>query len=346
MKIAELLEQRRQGWVELERMCDALQSSRFPFQKKGSDVSRFSALYRAACTDLAMADQYQLPPTTVEYLHRLVGRAHSQLYRSRQFPVHRWTHYMTVIAPQSIFRDPCVKVAFVVFFGLFTLSAILAWSENRVPGYAERILGSEQIEQLETNFDRPLKGNFDQYVLMSGFYIKHNTSIGLQCFALGPLVLPSLCALGYNGVVLGASFGYMTRAEVDQGDVFFQFVTAHGVFELTAIALSAAAGLRLGVGLFATGGLRRIDSFRLNAERSLPIIMASVVLFIMAAFTEGFVSPSPLPYFFKATYAIMSSSLLMYYFVVLGYPRPELVQAMATSEDNPWRTIGVVHAAR
>jgi uncharacterized membrane protein SpoIIM required for sporulation len=346
MRIAELLEKRRQGWVELENMCDALQRSNYPFHKKGNLVSRFSALYRAACTDLSMADQYQLPPTTVEYLHRLVGRAHSQLYRSRQFPFRKWIYYMSVVAPQSIFRDICVKVAFVVFFGLFTLSALLAWSEGNFPGFAERVLGSEQIEQMEQSFDKPLAGNFDRYVTMSGYYIKHNTSIGLQCFALGPLILPSLCALGYNGVVLGASFGYMTRSDVEQGDVFFQFVTAHGVFELTAIALSAAAGLRLGVGLFATGGLKRLESFRLNAERALPIIMTSVMLFFMAAFTEGFLSPSSLPYIVKASFAVFSSGLLMYYFVVLGYPRPEIDEILEESEDNPWRKIGIEYAAR
>ncbi len=346
MRIAELLENRRQGWLELERMCDAFRSVHFPFANKGSLVSRFSALYRAACTDLSMAEQYQLPPATVEYLHRLVGRAHSQLYRSRQFARHRWMHYMAKIAPQSIFRDPCVKVAFVVFFGLFTLSAMLAWSEVRFPGFAERILGPEQIKTMETNFDQPLSGHFNQYVMMSGFYIKQNTSIGLQCFALGPLILPSLCALGYNAVVLGASFGYMARSDVEQGDVFFQFVTAHGVFELTAIALSAASGLRLGIGLFATAGLMRLDSFRLNAERALPIVLAAVVLFFMAAFTEGFLSPSPLPYFLKACMAIFSSGLLMYYFVVLGFPRPDIEREIADSEDNPWRTIGADRATR
>jgi len=346
MRIAELLEKRRQGWIELERMCDSFRSVKYPFANNGSLVTRFSALYRAACTDLAMADQYQLPPASVEYLHRLVGRAHSQLYRSNQFGPARWATYISKIAPQSIFRDPCVKVAFVVFFGLFTLSAMLAWNEVRFPGFAERMLGAEQIKTLETNFDKPLDRNFDQYVMMAGFYIKHNTSIGLQCFALGPLILPSLCALAYNAVVLGASFGYMARSDVDAGDVFFQFVTAHGVFELTAIALSAASGLRLGIGLFSTGGLRRLESFRLNAERALPIILASVALFFLAAFTEGFISPSPLPYFVKACVAMLSSGLLMYYFVVLGYPRPDIERELADNEDNPWRTIGVDRATR
>jgi hypothetical protein len=48
--------------------------------------------------------------------------------------------------------------------------------------------------------------------------------------------------------------------------------------------------------------------------------MVAVMLFFLAAFTEGFVSPSPLPYAAKALYAIGSASLLMFYFVILGYP--------------------------
>jgi uncharacterized membrane protein SpoIIM required for sporulation len=346
MKISQLLEQRRKGWAELDQMCQRMEGFRFPFRKSGNLVSRFSALYRAACTDLSMADQYQLPPATIEYLHRLVGRAHGQLYRSNQSSAERWLAYCFQIVPQCVFRDVCVKTAFIVFFGLFTLSAILAWREDAFPGFAERILGTAQIDQMEESFSRPLSGNFDQYVMMSGFYIRHNTGIGMQCFSLGPLILPSLCALGYNGVVLGASFGYMTRADVEQGDVFFQFVTAHGVFELTAIALSAAAGLRLGIGLFCTGGLGRLESFRLNAMRAMAILMPSVALFIMAAFTEGFLSPSPLPYFVKAGFAIFSSGLLMYYFVVLGYPTPQSEAALVSNEDYPWRKLGAGNATR
>jgi uncharacterized membrane protein SpoIIM required for sporulation len=232
----------------------------------------------------------------------------------------RWWHYMMVTAPRTIFEDPCVKVAFLIFFGLFALAALMAWAEGTFPSFAESVMGKDQIEQLETNFDKPLSGNFSQYINMSAFYIKHNTSIGLECFALGPLLLPGLVKLAYNGVVLGASFGYMARPDVDAGDTFFEFVTAHGVFELTAIALSAAAGLRLGVGWLMTGGLNRTESFLRSARQALPVIMAAVVLFFLAAFTEGFISPSPLPYAFKALFAIASASLLMFYFVILGYP--------------------------
>jgi uncharacterized membrane protein SpoIIM required for sporulation len=323
MKLGTWLEKRRESWSELEALCDRLQSQRGSFRGRGADMARFSALYRGACSDLALADTYQLPIATIEYLHRLVGRAHNQLYRSQPFQSQRWLHSIFTYAPQQIFRDPCVKICSILFFGLFTLSAYMASSEERFPKYAEQILGTEMIEQMEEMYSKPLPGNLAHYLMAAAMYIKHNTSIGLQCFGLGPLILPTLSTLGFNAVYLGAVFGYMARADVESGTNFFQFVTAHGPFELTAIVLSAAAGLRLGVGLVMTLGLRRFDSLQVQARAALPVIMAAVILFFLAALTEGFISPSPLPYAAKAFWAIMSSTLMMFYFVVLGFPRAE-----------------------
>jgi uncharacterized membrane protein SpoIIM required for sporulation len=149
----------------------------------------------------------------------------------------------------------------------------------------------------------------------------HNTGIGLQCFAYGVLIIPCLFNLAYNAVALGTVFGYMARPDSIGGDNFYHFVTAHGPFELTAIALAAAAGLRLGVGLFNTGGLTRVDSLRESAIKAVPVMAASAVLFSLAALTEGFLSPSPAPYIVKAAWAILSSGFISFYFVILGFPR-------------------------
>ena len=50
---------------------------------------------------------------------------------------------------------------------------------------------------------------------------------------------------------------------------------------------------------------------------------AAMLLFFMAALIEAFLSPSAAPYVVKATVALICSGLLMFYFVVLGYPRKE-----------------------
>ena len=278
-------------------------------------------LYRSACADLALAASYQMPPSTEAYLQRLVARAHNQLYRSESLTPRTWARTILVDAPRIIFVDPCVRVAAIIFFGLFALSMMLGRSETATRGFAASVLGRDQLAAIEEMFREPLSGSMDHYVGMAAFYIKHNTGIGLVCFGLGILIVPCLFTLAYNAVSLGTTFGYMARSDVVGSDNFFEFVTAHGPFELTAIVLAAAAGLKLGVGLFATGGLRRIDSVRLAAVAALPVMAASATLFVAAALTEGFISPSPLPYLVKCSWAILSSGLMSFYFVVLGFPR-------------------------
>ena len=127
MKVSELLKHRRRQWRELEGLCDAM-ANRRRSEITSQMVTRFTSLYRAACADLALADENHLPQNTVNYLHQLVGRAHNQLYRSRRFDYASWKQTMLVDVPQRIFNDGCVQVAFLFFWGAFLLSATLAAS--------------------------------------------------------------------------------------------------------------------------------------------------------------------------------------------------------------------------
>ena len=196
------------------------------------------------------------------------------------------------------------------------------------PNFAERMIGAEQIDSMEASFGG-LEFDSDPASKIAGVagYIQHNTGIGLECFANGILIIPGLWKTAYNATFLGACFGYMARPETDGGDTFLEFVTAHGAFELTAIALAAAAGLRIGVGWLFTNGLTRIASLQRQAQNAVPVMAASATLFFLAAMTEGLLSPSSAPYLVKALWAIFSSTLLMFYFVVLGYPRQENASA-------------------
>ena len=85
--------------------------------------------------------------------------------------------------------------------------------------------------------------------------------------------------------------------------------------------LSAAAGMRLGFSIVFTRGLARTVSLRRAAKESLPTMGAAGIMFAMAALIEGFLSPSAAPYWVKAAVAVFSAGSLMFYFVILGYPR-------------------------
>ena len=324
MKVVELLERRRQNWQELERYCEQLQASARGPKLPPPSMSRFAALYRAACADLALAHAYQLPQNTVQYLHRLVGRAHNQLYRSRKFEIRKWADMLLYDVPKRVFHDRCVQLMFVVWWGLFILSAWLAYSKTAWPDFAEQVLSQEQITALEEMYKEPIDGSKrggDENMIMAGFYMKNNAGIGLQCFVWGLLVVPGMLITMFNAIFLGTCFGYMARPDVPEGRNFFHFVTAHGPFELTAIVLSAGAGLRLGLSWMIPGELTRYDNLRKNANEMMPVMGSAIVMFFMAALIEGFLSPSAAPYWVKATVAIVSSGLLAFYFIVLGFPR-------------------------
>jgi uncharacterized membrane protein SpoIIM required for sporulation len=316
MRVADRLAQREASWRELDRLLAKLDAQ--PMRRaNAAEVLRLGELYRSACTDLMLAEAHDLPRDTVGYLHTLVGRAHNAVYRAKGFRFADWGSTLFGTVPRQIRSDPAVRLAALVFWGGFLLCALLAAGR---PGFAQSLLTEPFIEQMETMYSHPvdqaMEGRQRQDSVMAGFYIQHNASIGLQCYAFGLFFgLGSLYELASNGMILGTVFGHM--ATTPYAGNFYTFVTAHGPFELTAIVLSGAAGLRLGWGLIDTQGQTRLASLRREAIRALPTVGAAVVLFILAAFLEGYVSASALPYAAKAGIAAACTLLLIVY-VALG----------------------------
>ena len=316
MKVFEFLEKRQAQWKELETLCIAMEGRSFR-SLGGTKLARFAALYRSACADLALADAYHLPPTTVDYLHNLVGRAHNQFYRVGRLDLLRWIDLFFRDLPKLLFFDMYLRAAFAIFWGAFLFAMQFTMLDSN---YARSICGEEQVAMMEDMYSGEVnRGGISQDIGMSGFYIGHNTGIGLQCFAYGLLAgVGGLFSIVYNAMVLGSIFGYM--ATIPQGGNFYRFVLAHGPCELTAIVLSGAAGMRLGFALFFTKGKTRLASIRTSAEQALPIMGLAAVLFFFAALIEGFISPSALPAEIKAAVAFVTSAAIMAYLVLLGMP--------------------------
>jgi uncharacterized membrane protein SpoIIM required for sporulation len=326
MRVADRLAQREASWRELDLLLDRLSDRQLP-AARAAQIVRLGELYRAACTDLMLAESHDLPRETVVYLHALVGRAHNAVYRAQGFRFGDWATALFGTAPRQLRADPALRLSAVVFFGSFVLCALLAAGR---PGLAEKILGAPMVEAMEQMYSEPMgaarKDGLERNdTQMAGFYIMHNTTIGLQCFAYGLFFgLGTLYELLSNGLILGTVFGHMATSP--NAENFYTFVTAHAPFELTAIVFSGAAGLRLGYGLIDTKGQTRLASLQREAHRALPTVGAAVVLFILAAFLEGYVSGSDMPYAAKASIALMCAGLLAGY-LALGGRRTAAVPA-------------------
>jgi uncharacterized membrane protein SpoIIM required for sporulation len=136
--------------------------------------------------------------------------------------------------------------------------------------------------------------------MMFGFYISHNIGIAFQCYAGGLFAgIGSLFYLVYNGAVAGAIGGYLT--ERGHGATFYSFVVTHSAFELTAIVLCGAAGLKIGYSLVVPGRLSRMQSLVGATRESAVIVSGAAAMLLIAAAIEAFWSsagwlPHPVKY--------------------------------------------------
>ena len=295
MRLAELLDQRQERWKELEELTRSMAGRPLSRRRSAAEVARFAELYRSACADLALARSYHLPSGVIEHLNRLVRDANAKLYQKQESGLGNLLTLLFHDGPKILADDLFLWVAAVLFWIPFFAS----WHfvQNDIE-FAEEVIGAGRLESTEEMFSEPFDSlDFGERFAMAAFYVKNNGGIGLQCFALGVLGgVGGVLILLSNGILLGAVFGHMQSSAVEAATRahFAEFTTAHGPFELTAIVLSAAAGMRIGFAFFCTGGYARFDAVRLAARKAVPAMIGALVLFALAACIEAFVSPSPM----------------------------------------------------
>ena len=179
-----------------------------------------------------LAEEYDLPRNTVSYLHSLASRAHNAVYRAAGFHARDWGRAFFQTAPQRLRSDPALRIATAAFWGALLITALLAAGRA---DFAREICGPAFLEQIDHMYAEPIGSTAGRALrgsdtFMAGFYIQHNASIGLRCFAWGIVFgIGSLYELVSNAMIIGALAGHM--ATRPQAVNFFTFLTAHAPFE-------------------------------------------------------------------------------------------------------------------
>lgn len=277
-----------ESWQRLEhwlRVGDADAASERP---------NLPVAYRGLCQQLAVAKERQYTNQLIDRLNQLVMTAHHRVYQQQTLRKNTWLHYLLSGFPRAV----RAQIKFVwLATALFVLPALvmgIGSYNNDALIYA--VMSPEQVLQFESMYDpgNDVMGRergSDSDLMMFGFYIKNNIGIAFRTFAAGILFgLGSIFFLVFNGIYLGAVFGHITR--VGFTATFYPFVIGHGAFELTAIVLAGAAGLRLGQSLIDPGGQRRLVALRLASIEAMKIVYGTFLMLVIAAFLEAFWSSS------------------------------------------------------
>jgi uncharacterized membrane protein SpoIIM required for sporulation len=305
-------------WQQLEQWLDKADKRD---QESRKESVTFPQLYRQVCQHLALARDRHYTPHLIERLNRLVLRGHQYLYTSRAGLLAEVVSFIGQTFPQKVRQEvQLVTLSCTLFFGsMFTMfTAILIY-----PDLVFYLLDVEQVLEFEKMYSptaehlgRNREANSD--FLMFGYYIYNNISIGFQTFASGILFgLGSLFFLLINGIILGCVAGHLTH--IGYTVPFYSFVAGHSAPELIAIALSGAAGLRIGKALVSPGRLSRLQALRSAATDSMYLVYGVIFLLLIAAFIEAFWSSnSAIAPFIKYTVGLSLWIILTTYLVSVG----------------------------
>ena len=246
--------------------------------------------YRELTQDLNTARAHGFDPSIIERLNALVLEGNQILYRQRAWSAKTLGDFVLRVFPRAVrSRWRPLGVSLLLFYGLGIFFGFLC---VRYPHLVFQLIGERMVSDLEwmyypgsDHFLRPRDVSSDAD--MFGFYIYNNISIAFRTFAGGILAgIGSLFILCLNAIFLGAATAHIIN--IGYGETFFPFVIAHASFELTAIVLSAQAGLLLGYSLFITKGLSRTASLKEAGKTALPIIAGAALMLVIAAAIEAF----------------------------------------------------------
>ena len=282
----------QQEWDELQTLLAQLHKSVRARAADGQPIAgeRVAALYRRACEQLALARARAYPAYLTDRLEQLTSDAHQLIYQHAELG---WSRLKRVVAydfPRAVRAQSAYVWIALAVFGVPTL--VLGYAVYFRPELILTVVDPMTAASFQDMYSESAAAigrtrDAQNDWVMFGFYIANNIGVAFQCFASGLFAgVGSLFFLAFNGAYGGAIAGYLT--EKGLGPTFYSFVVTHAAFELTAIVLSGAAGLRLGHALLAPGRCTRLQSLVRAAKESAVIIYGVMAMLLIAAALEAF----------------------------------------------------------
>jgi uncharacterized membrane protein SpoIIM required for sporulation len=260
-------------------------------QLSGAEVDELVDLYQRVSTHLSMVRSASTDSVLVGRLSGLVARARSAVTGAHAPLWREFTRFWTVSFPVVAYRSWRWWLGTAVVF--FAVTAVIGLWVSGNPEVRATIGTPSEIDELvNTDFasyysENPA-GSFALQVWVNNFWV------AWQCIGFAILLgIPIPYILFQNAANLGVIAGLMFDA--GKADVLLGLLTPHGLLELTAVFLAAAAGMRLGWSVIAPGNRPRGQVLAEQGRAVIAVAAGMVVVLAVAGLIEALVTPSTLP---------------------------------------------------
>ncbi|MBV8826062.1 MAG: stage II sporulation protein M [Bradyrhizobiaceae bacterium] len=293
LKSSEFRKGREASWRDLETLIERV-------ERRGAgalsleELQRLPILYRAALSSLSVARSIALDRNLLLYLENLALRAFLCVYGPRLDVRAGIGGFFARDLPAAVrgARWHILIAALCVIVGVAAGFLLAVQDESWVSTFVPSGLAggrgpsSTRADLYDKEIFAPWPGFAASFGVFANVLFSHNTAVGLLAFGLGLAAgVPSAMLMVYQGLTLGSflALHYSRDLTVD----FLGWISIHGVTELTAIVLFAAAGLLIAEQLLFPGRYSRIESLALHGRQAGYIAVGAVLMLFVAAFLEG-----------------------------------------------------------
>lgn len=308
---------RVERWARLDELVG--KAKRRPEKLGPEQVRQLGALYRSAAADLAVARRRFPSDPVVARLETLVAKARHLVYDASSTRG-SLRHFVTTGYWRRVRERPAILL---VALALLFLPAVLCmvWA-LRDPGAAAGLVPSEFRSVTEPRQGGSLGFTAGDSVAFSAQVFTNNIRVAFLAFAGGAtLGIVTVFVLVYNGAaVLGVILGLAVGS--GNGEFLVELIIAHGVLELSCIAVAGMAGLRMAWAVIDPGSRRRGVSFREEAKAAIEVALGTALCLIVAGFVEGFVTPAGFGLVINTIVGVSLAAAYWALVIIRGAPDP------------------------
>jgi uncharacterized membrane protein SpoIIM required for sporulation len=196
------------------------------------------------------------------------------------------------------------------------VATVTGWWIARSPNVQSALLPSAEAKQL---VQHDFQGYYSQYAA-SSFAAQvwtNNVWVAAQSLIYGILLgIPTAIVLLENALNGGVDAGFLFAH--GKGGLFFSLILPHGMLELSAVFLAAAAGLRLGWTVIDPGERTRGHALAEEGRSMVTIALGLIVVLGVSGVIEAFVTPSRLPTWARITIGALAVTAFIGYVRLLG----------------------------
>jgi len=291
LKSREFRKEREAGWTELDQLVVLARQNGID-SLSTADLRRLPLLYRAALSSLSVARSIALDRALLGYLEDLCLRAFLTIYTRPLSVAAAVREFLARSLPRAVRH---IRAHVFLALGALLLGALSGfllvhadegWYPVIVPaGLAgDRGPASTREELLKVLFTRERNGI--SLLTFANLLFSNNMLVSLLAFGLGFLGgIPTLLLTFANGLMVGAFLALHARRNL--GLDFTGWLLIHGVTELGAIVLFAAAGLKLGELVLFPGRRSRADALAADGTAIGDVAVGGVLMLLVAALLEG-----------------------------------------------------------